>query len=93
MKLVLHQGIIYRTPIEVTVERAKIAEYLSKDGKGEDVYSQSISQEFLALYFNTSEMDTNTRLQLKISIFNKVSAEQVLQEYENKASTDIYNKS
>lgn len=82
----LYQGIMYRTSEEVVIERAKVIEYLNKT-KGDlglNLVPQTIEQEFLTLHLDLTKLDYDIQLQLKISIFNKVTAQQVIEEYENK---------
>ena len=78
---ILYEGIIYRTITEVTLERMKVAELFANSDDDSEVVVQNLKQSFLSFFLDEKKLSDNVRLQLKINIFNKVTAEQVLKEY------------
>ena len=77
----LYQGLMLRTSDEVIVERMKVAEYFSDDPENVNIILQTLTQSFLMFDLDTSNMPISLQLQMKINIFNRVTADQVLDEY------------
>ena len=77
----LYQGFAYRSPLEVTLERSKVAEFFSEEKNKAEVLISDIRSSFLMLNIDTTKLPDNFKLQQAINVFNTVTADQVLYEY------------
>jgi hypothetical protein len=90
----LYSGEILRMPQDVTIERLQIEEYFNNDINTQSVIFADIKSEFLLLekgYTDLDNLDISIKLQLKVNIFNEVTALQVLSEYTSNSMKQIFS--
>lgn len=84
----LFQGRVLRSISEVFLERTKVAEFFSDP----DALLSDLQNSFLMFTIDTSKLPLNIQLQIKINIFNKVTGEQVIEEYGKEVGKELFKK-
>jgi len=84
----LFQGKVLRSLSEVFLERTKVAEFFSDT----DALLSDLQSSFLMFTIDTSKLPLNIQLQIKINIFNRVTGEQVIEEYGKEVGKELFKK-